>query len=97
MLSVSVSVIGEVVCSGSIVYWSFMPLMPIAAGCVAYSVAGVMMPVVRSMLAPGCGTVMVAEAMDCSTTPVPAWISKHTCVAEWFSTIGTVTCEPSIS
>lgn len=56
-----------------------------------------MMPVVRSMLAPGCGTVMVAEAMDCSTTPVPAWISKHTCVAEWFSTIGTVTCEPSIS
>ena len=95
--TIRVNVMGDDVCSGSIVYCAVRPFMPIDAGVVPYSVAGVMTPVVRSIVAPVCGGVMVAETICCNTMPVPAVSSMTICAHEWLKTMGTVTCELFIS
>ena len=95
--TIRVNVMGDDVCSGSIVYCAVNPFTPIDTGVVPYSVAGVMTPVVRSIVAPVCGGVMVADTICCNTTPVPAVSSMTICAHEWLKTMGTVTCELFIS
>ena len=62
------------------IYWARKPFIPILSG-LSNVVAGGMVPVAKSMLAPGSGGVIVAEINLFNRILSPSDISITTCVA----------------